>query len=193
VLDHHPFGAAVHDECATAARDAATLLESLGHKVEEDFPQALANPEFGRRFGALWSTNMGAGLVRMGEQLGREITVERRRARQLGPSRVRQGYSGVDYAQSIAANYLSPRRAAWWRTVRHPRSHTDPRRAAGADRDVRERSGDTKAPMVRAASYVPFTQCPRSTRADSREISLTLPVQPTSPFRGPSCRTLRVG
>ena len=63
LLDHHPFGGPVHEECATAVRNAARLLESLGHTVEEDFPQALANPEFGRRFGALWSTNMGVGLA----------------------------------------------------------------------------------------------------------------------------------
>src|SRR5437667_7315781 len=41
---------AVHEDCATAARDAAHLLESLGHTVEEAHPAALDDPEVGQRF-----------------------------------------------------------------------------------------------------------------------------------------------
>ncbi|CAM9906910.1 unnamed protein product, partial [Phaeothamnion confervicola] len=62
LLDRHPFGHDVHPECATAVRNAAALLASLGHFVEPGFPAALANPEFGRRFGAMWATNMGVSL-----------------------------------------------------------------------------------------------------------------------------------
>ncbi|MGH3425214.1 MAG: amidase, partial [Nocardioidaceae bacterium] len=47
LLDHYPSGAPVHAECAAAARRTATVLESLGHRVESDFPATLADPEFG--------------------------------------------------------------------------------------------------------------------------------------------------
>src|SRR5437773_4382693 len=41
----HP---AVRAECAAAAHETARLLESLGHRVEESFPAALADGEVGR-------------------------------------------------------------------------------------------------------------------------------------------------
>jgi len=158
LLDHHPLGGPVHEECATAARNAARLLETLGHKVEEDFPKALANPEFGRRFGALWSTNMGAGLVRMGEQLGREITVDDVELVNWAQAEFAKSFSGVDYALSLAAN-VGFRRAVqqWW--------------ADGFDLLITPTLGEPPvpigtfandpanpmAPMVRAGAYVPFT------------------------------------
>jgi amidase len=114
-LDHHPFGGPIHEECASAARNAARLLESLGHKVEEEFPQALANPEFGRRFGALWSTNMGVGLARIAETIGRELTLDDVELVNWAQAEFARSFSGVDYAQSLAAN-VAFRRAVqqWW-------------------------------------------------------------------------------
>jgi amidase len=177
VLDHHPFGAPVHDDCATAARNAATLLESLGHKVEEDFPQALANPEFGRRFGALWSTNMGVGLARMAEILGREVTVDDVELVNWAQAEFAKGFSGVDYAQSIAANNLFRRAVQqWW--------------ADGFDLLVTPTLGEPPvpigtfandpanpmAPMVRAASYVPFTPAFNS----SGQPAISLPLHWTA-------------
>src|SRR2546427_2545055 len=47
-----PAGQAeVHPECATAARETARLLESLGHRVEGSFPVPLAEDEGGRAAG----------------------------------------------------------------------------------------------------------------------------------------------
>jgi amidase len=42
VLDHSPSGGAVHADCTAAVRDAAALLEELGHQVEPAFPPVLA-------------------------------------------------------------------------------------------------------------------------------------------------------
>jgi amidase len=158
LLDHHPFGGPVHEECATAARNAARLLESLGHKVEESFPAALSNPEFGRRFGALWSTNMGVGLVRIAEAIGRDLRDDEVELVNRAQADFAKGFSGIDYAQSLAAN-VAFRRAVqqWW--------------ADGFDLLVTPTLGEPPvpigtfandpaspmAPMVRAASYVPFT------------------------------------
>jgi amidase len=158
LLDHHPFGGPVHEECATAARNAAQLLESLGHKVEEDFPQALANPEFGRRFSALWSTNMGVGLARMAEILGREVTVDDVELVNWAQAEFAKSFSGVDYAQSIAANNLFRRAVQqWWADgfdlLLTPTLGEPPVPIGTFTNDP----ASPMAPMVRAASYVPFT------------------------------------
>jgi amidase len=158
LLDHHPFGGPVHPECALAARNAAALLESLGHHVEPGFPAAIANPEFGRRFGALWSTNMGVGLARIAAQLGRD----------LGPGDVEpvnqaqadfaRGVNGIDYAMALAAN-VDFRRAVqqWWADgwdlLLTPTLGEPPVTIGTFANDP----ANPMAPMVRAAQYVPFT------------------------------------
>src|ERR1700736_3361026 len=73
LLDHHPQGGAVAPECAAAARSVATLLESLGHHVEPAWPAALADTSLRLHFAALWSANIGVGLRRFEELLGRPL------------------------------------------------------------------------------------------------------------------------
>jgi amidase len=158
LLDHHPYGHPVHDECAAAARSAADLLASLGHHVEPGFPPALANPDFARRFGALWSTNMGVGIARIAEQLGRDVGPDDVEIVNWAQAEFARQFSGVDYAQALAAN-VTYRRAIqqWW--------------ADGWDLLVTPTLGEPPvplgtfanqpdqpmAPMVRAGQYVPFT------------------------------------
>ncbi len=182
LLDHHPLGAAVHDECATAARNAASLLESLGHSVEPGFPGALANPDFARRFGALWSTNMGVSMARIGEQLGREITIDDVELVNWMQADFARKFSGIDYAQALAAN-VTFRRAVqrWWApapdgdgfdllitpTLAEPpvplgTFNTDP--------------AAPMAPMARAGQYVPFTPAFNS----SGQPAISLPLHWTA-------------
>lgn len=177
LLDHHPFGGPVHPECALAARNAAALLERLGHHVEPGFPDAMANPEFGRRFGALWSTNMGVGLARIAAQLGRD----------LGPGDVEpvnqvqadfaRGVNGVDYAMALAAN-VDFRRAVqqWWADgwdlLLTPTLGEPPVEIGTFANDP----ANPMAPMVRAAQYVPFT--PAFNASGQPAISLPLHVTP---------------
>jgi len=158
LLDHHPFGGPVHEQCALAARNTAALLESFGHSVEPGFPSAIANPEFGRRFGALWSTNMGTSFARIAAQLGRELTHEDIEPVNWAQGEFARSVNGVEYALALAAN-VEFRRAVqqWW--------------ADGWDLLVTPTLGEPPveigtfannaaapmAPMVRAAAYVPFT------------------------------------
>ncbi|CAB4602038.1 MAG: amidase [Actinobacteria bacterium] len=162
-LDHHPFGPAVHPECARAAVDTATLLESLGHHVERSYPDAMANPEFSRRFGALWSTNMGVGLTRVAETLGREVTVDDVELHNWAQSEFAKQFSGVDYAQSLAANVLFRRAVQQWWAGTDDAPGFDllvtPTLAEPPTR-IGEFANDPDAPMapmVRAARYVAFT------------------------------------
>ncbi|MCU1358853.1 MAG: amiC 1 [Ilumatobacteraceae bacterium] len=163
LLDHHPLGGPVHDECALAASDAAALLESLGHHVEAAFPSALANPDFGRRFGALWSTNMGVSMARIGEMLGREITVDDVELVNWAQTQFARSVSGIDYAQAIAAN-VAFRRAVqrWWAPAPDGDGFDllitptlgEPPVALGT---FANDPAEPMAPMARAGQFVPFT------------------------------------
>ncbi|SFQ65074.1 amidase [Hymenobacter arizonensis] len=66
----HPLGSTLHTECATAVRGAATLLESLGHIVEE-----VLLPFDGRAVAAaflmLYFGETGASIVALAKVLGR--------------------------------------------------------------------------------------------------------------------------
>ncbi|MGB8860250.1 MAG: amidase family protein [Ilumatobacteraceae bacterium] len=158
LLDHHPFGGPVHPECALAARNAATLLEGLSHHVEPGFPAAMANPEFSRRFSALWSTNMGVGLARIAAQLGRELAPGEVEPVNQAQADFARSVNGVDYALALSAN-VDFRRAVqqWWADgwdLLLTPTLGEPPVEIGTFANNAE---NPMAPMVRAASYVPFT------------------------------------
>jgi len=177
LLDHHPYGHPVHDECATAARNAAALLESLGHHVEAGSPPSLNNPEFGRRFGALWSTNMGTSLSRIEAQLGRTLGPGDVEPVNWAQAEFARNVSGVDYALALAAN-VEFRRATqqWWNEgwdlLLTPTLGEPPTRL-GEFRNVPD---NPMAPMVRAATYVPFTPAFNS----SGQPAISLPLHWTA-------------
>ncbi|MDP9462980.1 MAG: amidase [Actinomycetota bacterium] len=158
LLDAHPSGGALHDECRDAVRAAASLLESLGHHVEHGFPAALADRDFGRRFAALWSTNLGVSVHRVEAQLGRPMTdddVEPVNRAQVAFAR---NVNGVDYALALAA-MVEFRRAVqqWWAEgwdlLLTPTLAEPPATLGTFANDP----ATPMAPMARAAAYVPFT------------------------------------
>src|SRR5437867_1160064 len=63
----------VHADCAAAARDAARLLESLGHTVEEAHPAALDDPDVGPRFTLVVAAWIARDLDYWGERTGRPL------------------------------------------------------------------------------------------------------------------------
>jgi amidase len=163
LLDRHPTGGVVDPECVTAARRAAALLESLGHSVEPGFPDVLSNPEFGRRFGALWSTNMAVAMARIGELLGREVTVDDVELVNWAQAEFARNVSGVEYALALAAN-VSFRRAVqrWWAPAPQgdgfdllltPTNAEPPPMLGSFSNDP----SAPMSPMARAGAFVPFT------------------------------------
>ncbi len=158
LLDHHPYGHPVDPECALAARNTATLLEAMGHHVEHAFPATLANPEFGRRFGAMWSTNMGASFARIAEQLGRPLTTDDVEPVNWIQAEFARSVNGVDYALALSAN-VEFRRATqqWWADgwdlLLTPTLGEPPTPIGTFANDAEQ----PMSPMVRAAQFVPFT------------------------------------
>jgi amidase len=158
LLDTHPLGGRLHDDCRDAVLSAASLLESLGHHVEHGFPPALANPDFGRRFSALWSTNMGVAVRRIESQLGRPMGDDDVEPVNLAQVAFAQSVSAVDYALALAAN-VEFRRAVqqWWSEgwdLLLTPTLAEPPAAIG---EFANDPGQPMAPMARAAAYVPFT------------------------------------
>ncbi|MFN8020545.1 MAG: amidase [Acidimicrobiales bacterium] len=182
LLDHHPFGHPVHHECAQAANDAGALLESLGHHVERAYPDAMKNSEFARKFSALWSTNMGMGLVRIADTLGRELTPDDVELHNWAQSEFAKHFTSVDYAQALAAN-VAFRRAVqqWWAgtddepgfdLLVSPTLAEPPTRIGEFANDP----AHPMAPMVRAGQYVAFTPAFNS----SGQPAISLPLHWTA-------------
>ncbi len=158
LLDRHPYGHEIHPECATAVRNAATLLASLGHFVEPGFPAALANPEFGRRFGAMWATNMGVSLERIAAQVGRPLGDDDVELVNSAQAAYAKGVSGVDYAMALAANVEFRRSVQGWWTQGWDLLLTptlgEPPTPIGTFANDPEHP---LAPSARAGVFVPFT------------------------------------
>ena len=141
LLDTHPRGEFLHDDCAAAARSAGTMLEGLGHAVEPGWPEALADPEPAGRFMTLWATQMAMAAKQFGEILGRELAADELEPVNRAPGgngralqRRRPSYrTGGDVRLPPADPTVVGRRLG-------PPDHADAGRAAAADRRVRARS-----------------------------------------------------
>jgi amidase len=73
LLARGPRDMALHADCAAAVRDAAGLLASLGHTVEEGHPEALDDPGFTGLFVTIVATNTARALDAWGEAAGQPI------------------------------------------------------------------------------------------------------------------------
>lgn len=115
LLDHDPLGARVDDECRDGVRATARLLESLGHHVEESWPDALADASFPPRFGAMWATNQAVSRDALSAMLGRPATQADIEAVNWEQAERASKASALDYAKSVAAAALFRRALAqWW-------------------------------------------------------------------------------
>lgn len=70
--DHPWLGHTVHPDCASALRETARLLESLGHQVEEESP-GFDGGAFSRAFLVMITVELRADLADLEEELGRRV------------------------------------------------------------------------------------------------------------------------
>ena len=64
----------IHPECLKATTATAKLLESLGHRVEESFPEALFDADGGTHGRVLLTAGLRAQLQQLASMLGRPVT-----------------------------------------------------------------------------------------------------------------------
>lgn len=105
----------VDPECVAAARATATLLESLGHHVEETHPGALDDASFASRFSALWAAIMDLTIRRIGDMLGRPLREDEVEPVNWEMAARSAAASATDYAESLAAvSQFRRRLQGWW-------------------------------------------------------------------------------
>lgn len=68
--------AAVDPDCRAAVSDAVRLLESLGHRVEDAFPEALGNPEFQAHFTSVVMSWTAHDVEAWGREVGETVPLE---------------------------------------------------------------------------------------------------------------------
>ncbi|MFC4907031.1 amidase [Actinomadura gamaensis] len=115
LLDHYPWGEAVHEDCATAARAAGRLLEALGHRVEHGFPAALADRTLGRDMGVLRAVGIGVMADRLAEALGRSLTPADLEPVNWALVEQARDVGAVRYARALESRTLLRRAVQqWW-------------------------------------------------------------------------------
>ncbi len=115
VLETHPLGEFVHEDCVEATRATATMLEALGHDVAMEWPEALADGELSSHFGTLWATQMAMGARQFATTLGRELTAADLEPVNWAQAEMAKEFSAVDLATAQAAMYTFRRRVQqWW-------------------------------------------------------------------------------
>src|SRR5204862_132188 len=100
---------------ATAARETARLLESLGHRVEESFPAALADGEVGRAAVAIITAATARDLAYWSERTGRKIGPGDVEPMTWAIAEMGRPVSASDYLRAIEYLHAHTRQvAAWW-------------------------------------------------------------------------------
>jgi amidase len=158
LLDTHPQGRGLDDDCVTAVRSAAAMLEGLGHQVELGHPAVLADPAFTQRFMAMWSTMMAVGIDTMGTMIGRELTEDDVEPVNWAQARFAEQLSAVSYAEALAAVAQFRRELQQWWTdgwdlLLSP-TLAEPPAPIGAHDATAD---DPMAGMKRAAQFIAFT------------------------------------
>lgn len=115
LLDVHPRGGFLHDDCVSAVRATAVLLEGLGHTVEPAWPACLADDTLTMKFMALWATQMAMAARDIGTTLGREVTAADIEPVNWALIEQAKELSAVDYAAAQAAGWSFRRSLQqWW-------------------------------------------------------------------------------
>ena len=102
-------------ECRAAVASAASLLESLGHHVEQSAPAAMFEPEIARHFNIIIAADTEATMRAFEMLLGRPIGEDEIESRNAAYRRAGRRLSAADYLQSRAWLGMWARRMAdWW-------------------------------------------------------------------------------
>jgi amidase len=105
----------LHPDCERAVRDAAALLDRLGHHVEESHPPVLDDPSTAQTFGARWCVQALRTVAATGQLVGRPLTADDVEPITWIMAEAGKGFSGLDYANAMYASAAFTRKvASWW-------------------------------------------------------------------------------
>jgi amidase len=179
MLDRHPIVGTLHDDCVTAVRSAATLLEGLGHDVSLGHPPILEDAEFPRRFGAMWATLMAVGIESLGQSIGRPLTADDVEPVNWAQRQFAEQLSASQYATALAAvgQYRRLVQGWWadgWDLLLTPTLAAPPLPIGGlyGDQGDDVDPANPAGPMTRAGRFVAFT--PQFNASGQPAISLPL-------------------
>ena len=115
-LDHTGLPGYLDDpQCRAAVAGAASLLESLGHHVEQSAPAAMLEPEIAQHFNAIIAADTEATMQAFEMLLGRPIGDDEIEPRNAAYRRAGRQLSAPAYLQSRAWLGMWARRmAGWW-------------------------------------------------------------------------------
>ena len=116
IMARAPGGAQLHPDCAAAAQDAARLLESLGHHVEESHPPALDElQESITRFSTLLMSWVAATLDEISENTGKTVGPDGVEELTWTYATMGRAITAPQYIQAIDwLHAFSRRMASWW-------------------------------------------------------------------------------
>ncbi len=105
----------VDPECVRAVENAATLLGSLGHTIEQSAPAAFDEPVLLEVFSAVMGTSLRAELDAIAELIGRPITRDDVEAGTWDNYEGAAGITGAQYVEALTKMHAWTRRiASWW-------------------------------------------------------------------------------
>ena len=116
VLDHPLLpGVEGSVELRDAVRETATLLEQLGHRVEESHPTAMEDERFTDAFTTVVAAHVAHDLDRWGRELGRELTDADVEERNWMFAAIGRAIGSAQYLDAIYwQQEWSRRMATWW-------------------------------------------------------------------------------
>ena len=125
VLDHPLLpGVETSGEMTNAIRFAVSLLEQLGHKIEDSHPEAMGDARFTDAFTTVIAAHVAHDLDTWGRELGREITDEDVEERNWMFATIGRSFTAPQYLDAIFwQQEWSRRMSTWWKNELNPNGY----------------------------------------------------------------------
>ena len=122
ILDHPLLpGVDASTEMTAAVAFAASLLEQLGHKIENSHPEAMSDAEFTNAFTTVVAAHVAHNLDSWGRELGRELTEVDVEERNWMFAAIGRSFTAPQYLDAIFwQQEWSRRMATWWKSTLSP-------------------------------------------------------------------------
>ena len=158
LLDRHPHGGHADDEVIAATVDAAGLLESLGHHVEQSHPSGFDDAEAPALYGMLRAPAIAHAVDRIGERVGHPLRDDELQGTNRIQAELGRAVTAVQMVEAEeATTRLRRDTQRWWSDgwdlLLTPTLAELPLRIGTIDANAE----DPMQSLFRAGAFVPFT------------------------------------